>query len=104
MHSLFSRLNRSLRSVAAGSFIILTVHAAAVAQNGTWTDADGDGAWGDIASWSNGTGPIASGSGNTADFSTVDLVPTTVNTNFPGFYRNSIQQNDGATRTIGNMI
>lgn len=45
----------------------------AAAQSGTWTSLTTGGNWSSIANWNNGAGPIADGSGNTANFSTVDL-------------------------------
>lgn len=45
----------------------------AAAQSGTWTSVTTGGNWGVLANWNNGAGPIADGTGNTADFSTVDL-------------------------------
>jgi fibronectin-binding autotransporter adhesin len=60
------------------------------AQSGTWTTA-GAGNWGDTANWNFGIGPIADGSGNTADFSTIDLTANVVVTL-------------DTPRTIGNLI
>lgn len=45
----------------------------AAAQSGTWTSLTTAGNWSNVGNWNNGAGPIADGSGNTADFSTVDL-------------------------------
>lgn len=45
----------------------------AAAQSGTWTSLTTGGNWSAIANWNGGAGPIADGSGNTANFSTVDL-------------------------------
>jgi autotransporter-associated beta strand protein len=98
MRSLISSVQR-ISGFTAMLLIVCGWYGTAVGQSGTWTDADGDGAWGDTANWSGGT--IANGSGNTADFSTVDVDGNVVNANFPGFYRNAI--NLDSTRTIGNM-
>ncbi|RYD19302.1 MAG: hypothetical protein EOP88_19490, partial [Verrucomicrobiaceae bacterium] len=45
----------------------------AAAQSGTWTSVTSGGNWSAIANWNNGGGPIADGTGSTANFSTVDL-------------------------------
>ncbi len=42
------------------------------AQSGVWT-LNNLGNWNDIANWNSGSGPIATGAGNTADFSTIDI-------------------------------
>lgn len=63
------------------------------AQNGTWTNlmANGSasGSWGVATNWNNGV--IATGSGNTADFSTLSFTASSTNTL-------------DAARTIGNLI
>ncbi|HEX6963623.1 MAG TPA: autotransporter-associated beta strand repeat-containing protein [Lacipirellula sp.] len=80
--------------------VLLAFSSAALAANGTWIESTGDGQWGNAANWSGGI--IADGTGSTADFSMVDLDPTVVNANFPGFYRNSVGLD--SSRTIGNLI
>jgi autotransporter-associated beta strand protein len=66
-----SRACRWLAAIlVAGGLALWT--GTAQAQSGTWT-LDGTGNWGDITNWSSGAGPIADGSGNTADFSTIDI-------------------------------
>src|SRR5262245_25651049 len=99
MRSLDSSLVRRFATFGLAILVTVAIHQVAVAQSGTWTDADGDGNWSDPANWTGGT--IADGSGNTANF-TIDANPAVVNTNFPGFYRNAI--NVDTARTIGNMV
>jgi autotransporter-associated beta strand protein len=100
MHSMISRSNWWGCRFTWALVVVVTYCGTSAAQNGTWTDADGDGLWSDSLNWSGGT--IADGSGNTADFSQADVDGNTVNTNFPGFYRNGI--NLDTARTIGNLI
>jgi autotransporter-associated beta strand protein len=82
--------------------IMLAWQLTATAQNGTWTEATGNGTWGSIANWNSGAGPIAGGAGNTADFSMVDISSAAVNSTFPGFARSGIDLD--TNRTIGNLI
>ncbi len=49
---------------------ILTLSDSAVADSGTWTN-DASGSWSNLNNWSGSI--IADGSGNTADFSTIDI-------------------------------
>lgn len=51
-------------------YFMLTIDLPYVLGNGTWT-SDSNGLWSDTAKWSNGFS--ANGSGNTADFSTINL-------------------------------
>lgn len=59
------------------------------AADGVWT-TDIDGNWSDIANWNAGAGPIADGSGNTANFTNTITVGRTVTSD--------------AVRTIGNLV
>lgn len=81
--------NHAARFVLTASLCITA--ATATAQNGTWTNlvnGSGSGSWATAADWLNNA--IASGSGSTADFSTLNITT------------NSIVTLDGA-RTIGNL-
>ena len=73
--------------ILSGCTALLGSHAA-MAQSGTWT-ADASGNWSDTSNWSGGT--VADGSGNTADFSTIDITADrTVTLDTP--------------RTLGNLL
>lgn len=72
---------------AVTSFLTGSLHA----QSGTWTGLTSGGNWTDIANWNSGAGPIADGSGNTADFSTVNIPAGAFTVNL------------AAARTIGNI-
>ena len=78
-----------LHSLATAIAIALVVSAqAALAANGTWTNKI-SGLWSGTTNWLSGS--VADGSGNTADFSTIDI-PSDVTVNVD------------TARTIGNMI
>ncbi len=100
MCSLLRFPTRVVFRFVAATCMVFVLYGTAAAQNGTWTQATGDGTWSNTANWLGGT--VATGSGNTADFNTVDVDGDVVNTNFPGFFRNSIQLD--SPRTIGNLI
>lgn len=100
MSSSFLFLKRAIQYNLFAIALALSSIGRVLAADGTWIDSDGDGLWSDTANWSGGT--IADGSGSTANFNTLDANPATVNTNFPGFYRNAIGLD--TSRTIGNLI
>lgn len=64
-------MNNKIRLLATTAAAVLS--SSAFAQNGTWTNLS-DSIWGDATNWLNGV--IATGSGNTADFSTSDQPST----------------------------
>jgi fibronectin-binding autotransporter adhesin len=100
MSSSFLFSNRAIQYNLFAIALALSSIGRVLAADGTWIDSDGDGLWSDTANWSGGV--VADGSGSTANFNTVDANPATVNTNFPGFYRNAIGLD--TSRTIGNII
>jgi hypothetical protein len=71
--SMDTYFNISVRSgvvAALWVFFNLPFAAAAQAANGTWTNTSSGGLWSGTGNWSGGT--VADGSGNAADFNTVD--------------------------------
>ena len=80
-----------------------TVSVAENVANGTWTNTTG-GLWNTIANWSGGSGPVAAGSGFTADFSTLDITAaTTVNLD-SSHNIGTLVFGDTATGTAGSWV
>src|SRR4051812_24561848 len=77
---------------------------AAGATTFTWTALSGgnaSGSWNAAGNWNSGAGPVASGSGNTADFSTLDITAdSTIALDAPQTISNLIF-GDTATATAG---
>lgn len=65
--------NRFLSTAPVVIAVSTALAGMAAAQSGTWTSLTTGGNWSAIANWNGGAGPVADGSGNTANFSTVDL-------------------------------
>src|SRR5436190_109302 len=68
-----SRSGKRRLGSAAGMLVAVVLSfsaTSAFAQSGTWTTDTSD-VWSALVNWNGGVGPIANGSGNTADFSTV---------------------------------
>lgn len=74
------------------------------AADGTWTNTATGGLWSDIANWNSGSGPIADGSGFTADFSTLNITAdNTVHLDGPRTLT-SLNFGDTVTGTAANWI
>ncbi|MES2439514.1 MAG: autotransporter-associated beta strand repeat-containing protein [Verrucomicrobiota bacterium] len=83
--------NRSLFVPSIAIAISSLLAGGAHAQSGTWTGLTSGANWTDVANWNNGTGPIADGADNTADFSAIDTPAGAFTVNLV------------SARTIGNL-